>query len=602
MVLGRHSLRSSFESPARWNFIFVSFGIAAALLILRLGYLQISQYGMYSLYASDQHELASKLLPVRGQILVRDRGDGQLHPLATNRVSWQVYAVPKDMKDPVNEAHQLAAILSLSDADTVTKITKRADDPYESLAKDVDADTLAKIQELKLPGVGWVKSTARLYPEKMMGGQLVGFVGADPEGMMIGKYGLEKAFETQLAGTVGQLQGEKDAGGRQLTIGQTTLVQAKNGSDVVLTIDRSVQYKACDLVHKAVQKHGADQGSIVVMDPQTGAIIAACSSPDFDPSEYGKVKDLGVLNNPVTLGAYEPGSIFKAFTLGAALDAGKISPNTTYVDKGVEEIDRFKIKNSDGKAHGLTTMTQVLDESLNTGTIFVQRQLGKESFRQYMEAFGFGKKTDIELTPEAKGNISSLTKKGDIFAATGSFGQGITTTPIQLIAAYGALANGGKLMRPYIVDELIHADGTHEQTKPQVVAQPISPRASRLISGMLVSVVENGHGKRAGVPGYWVAGKTGTAQVPGPGGAYLKDVNIGSFAGFAPASDPKFVMLVKLDRPRDVEWAESSAGPLFGEMARFLLSYYQIPPERPIGVIKPAVIAPIISTSTSSTR
>ena len=247
-------------------------------------------------------------------------------------------------------------------------------------------------------------------------------------------------------------------------------------------------------------------------------------------------------------------------------------------------------------------MTQVLDESLNTGTIFVQRQLGKDSFRQYMEAFGFGKKTDIELTPESKGNISNLSKPGPIYAATGSFGQGISTTPIQLVAAYGALANGGKLMRPYIVDEFIHADGTHEQTKPQVVGQPISPRASRLISGMLVSVVENGHGKRAGVPGYWVAGKTGTAQVAGPGGAYLKDVNIGSFAGFAPASDPKFVMLVKLDHPRDVEWAESSAAPLFGEMASFLLSYYQVPPERPIKVMKPAVIAPVAASSTSSTR
>jgi cell division protein FtsI/penicillin-binding protein 2 len=377
---------------------------------------------------------------------------------------------------------------------------------------------------------------------------------------------------------------EKDAGGRQLAIGQTDVQDAVNGSDVVLTIDRSIQYKACDVIARAVERHQADLGSLIVMDPQTGAILAMCSSPDFDPTDYGKIKDLSQLNNPVTLNAYEPGSVFKAVTMAAGLDADKITPKTTYEDKGVEEIDNFKIKNSDGLAHGIQNMTQVLDESLNTGTIFVQRKLGKELFKSYVDGFGFGKKSGIELTPEAKGDIAPLSRKGSVFAATGSFGQGITVTPIQLIAAYGALANGGKLMRPHIVDEIIHPDGTRERVKPQVLNQPITPRASRLISGMLVSTVENGHGKRAGVPGYWVAGKTGTAQVARTDGGvgYQKDVTIGSFAGYAPASDPKFVMLVKIDHPRDVLFAESSAAPVFGEMAKFLLTYFQVAPERPI--------------------
>ena len=326
-------------------------------------------------------------------------------------------------------------------------------------------------------------------------------------------------------------------------------------------------------------------------------MLALCSSPDFDPSNYGKVPDLSVLNNPVTLDAYEPGSVFKAFTMAAGLDANKINPKSTYLDKGVEEIDNFKIKDSDGVAHGVQDMTTVLDESLNLGTIFVQRQLGKDAFRQYVQAFGFGAKTGIGLTPESKGDVSSLAKKGDIWAATGSFGQGITTTAIQLAAAYASLANGGRLLRPYIVDEIIHPDGTREKTKPTVVSQPITARSSRLITGMLVSVVENGHGKKAGVPGYYVAGKTGTAQVASSKGGYQKDVTIGSFAGYAPASDPKFVMVVRINHPRDVQWAESSAAPLFGQMAKFLLSYFQVPPERPVATPKETALF----TQTTST-
>jgi cell division protein FtsI (penicillin-binding protein 3)/stage V sporulation protein D (sporulation-specific penicillin-binding protein) len=247
-------------------------------------------------------------------------------------------------------------------------------------------------------------------------------------------------------------------------------------------------------------------------------------------------------------------------------------------------------------------MTDVLAESLNTGTVYVQQLVGKESFRNYVEAFGFGKKTGIELAPESKGNIQSLQNKGKVASATASFGQGITVTPIQLLAAYGAIANGGKLMRPYLVDEILKPDGSQTRTKPIVVSQSISARTARLITGMLVSVVEVGHGKRAGVPGYWVAGKTGTAQVPRTDGlGYQKDVSIGSFAGYAPANDPKFVMLVVIDHPRDVQWAESSAAPLFGEMADFLLTYMQVPPERPVGKSPPAP-TPTAPPSATSTR
>ena len=337
----------------------------------------------------------------------------------------------------------------------------------------------------------------------------------------------------------------------------------------------------CEKLRAAVAKHGADGGTVVVLDPKTGAVMAICSVPEFDPNDFSKVEDLRRFNNPAIFGPYEPGSIFKPVTMAAAIDAGKVGPNTLYNDEGSVKIGPYTIRNSDGKAHGLQSMTQVLEESLNTGTIFAVRQLGAKPFLKYVEEFGFGSPTGIQLDTEASGDVDSLRKKGDIWSATASFGQGITTTPIQLAAAYGVLANGGKLMKPYVVDSIEHPDGTVVKTEPQVVRQVVTKRAAALVGGMLVRVIENGHGKRAAVPGYYIAGKTGTAQIAkSDGQGYEKDAFIGSFIGYAPVDDPAFVMLVKIDRPRDVEWAESSAGPLFGDIAKFLLQYLEIPPDR----------------------
>lgn len=599
--------RSTDQLDYRYRFIFVLFAGLLVCVIFRLGYLQIMEHGLYSLYASDQHDLQKKLLPTRGRIFLRDPLDGSLTPLATNRLSWQVYAVPRDIKekDLPDIAKVLAMTLKKNEADVIAQLTKRKDDPYELIAKDVSTEDVEILKSKHLTGIGFVKMTARMYPERGLGGQLIGFVQEDEQGAMKGKYGIEGSFEALLAGTPGSLIAEKDAGGRRLIFGETQLREAKDGSDIVLTIDRAIQFKACAVIQEAVKRHQADDGTILIMDPQTGAVMAMCSAPDFEPASYGETKDLSVFNNPATFVAYEPGSIFKAFTMAAGLDAEKINPKTTYTDTGEEKIDDFTIRNSDKKSHGVQNMTYALDESLNTATIFVQRLLGKDLFRQYIERFGFGKQTGIGLTPEVKADISGLSKKGSIFAATGSFGQGLTATPIQLVAGYGALANGGKLMRPYVVAETIHPDGTREKTKPMEVTQPISSRASRLVTGMLISAVENGHGKRAGVPGYWVAGKTGTAQVPKKSGkGYETDITIGSFAGYAPANDPRFVMIVKISRPRDVQWAEASAAPVFGEMSAFLLTYLRVPPERPMKEVKvpPLPLAPLATTTTKAVQ
>jgi stage V sporulation protein D (sporulation-specific penicillin-binding protein) len=486
-----------------------------------LAYLQIAQYGFYALYASDQHVLASKLMPTRGQIFVRDTTDESLHPLAINRLSWQIYAVPKEMEDPIDAAHKLAEATGQVDAEVVAKLSKE-NDPYELIVKDADADMVEKVKALGLDGIGYVQSTTRLYPERGMGGQLLGFVAKDEQGFNVGRYGVEGSFNDLLAGTPGSLEAEKDAGGRRLAIGQTNIVEARNGSDVVLTIDRAIQFKACDVIRRAtsfnITRRTVRSWSWIrtrarFLRCARGQILILRNTEKFRTFRFSTIPSRWARMKRVLYS--------RAFTMAAGLDAQKINPKTTYVDTGLEEIDDMKIKNSDGQAHGVQTMTAVLEQSLNTGTIFVQRQLGKDKFREYVEAFGFGRKTDIGLTPEAKGDTSSLTKKGAVFAATASYGHGITDhAAADRGGICGACKWGKACSDPTLWMKLFIPTAHAKKTKPELMGTPISSRASRLITGMLINVVENGHGKQAGVPGYWVAGKTGTALVPredGPG-------------------------------------------------------------------------------------
>jgi len=558
------------------------FLMLGALIVSRLFYLQIWNGAMYKLLASNQHELQTMLVPERGKILVRDRADGTLHPLATNRDSWLLYAEPKNIVNPGETAREIEGYVpDITEAELVDVWTSNPDDPYEPIAKGLQTHEAEEIMEKNLPGIGLVKGWSRFYPETDIGGHIIGFVRTDDIGNGEGAYGIEGAYDELLAGKSGFISAQKDAGGRRLMLQGGQVRQAVNGSDIILTIDRTIQFETCKRLKRAVERFDADGGTVIIMDPNSGAVMAMCSVPDFDPTHFGDVENISVFNNPATFSQYEPGSVFKPVTMAIGIENGSVGPETTYEDKGVETIDDYDIKNSDELAHGIQTMREVLEKSLNTGTIFVQRQVGINAFREGVNAFGFGEKTGIELTPEGRGNISSLSKKAEVYGATASFGQGISVTPIQLVTAFAAIANGGRLLKPFIVEEVIRPDGSHEKTEPTFVGQPISMRTSQIMRGMLVSVVERGHGNLAAVPGYYVAGKTGTAQVAnahGPG--YLEGATITSFAGFAPADDPAFVMLVKLDRPRAGKWSSVNTAPLFSDIASFVLSYLEIPNER----------------------
>ncbi|MDD5031619.1 MAG: penicillin-binding protein 2 [Patescibacteria group bacterium] len=498
-------------------------------------------------------------------------------------------------------------------------VFKKAGDPYEPIEKKVDEETLKKLyslllsteekkisegdlevkngivfnkidkdgdnnpKEVKFLGLSYAMTAYRFYPEGNIGSHILGFTSyADEEPR--GKYGLEGFFDEELFGQYGSIKAERGAEKDVIIVNDREYKKPIDGSDFILTINRSVQFHVCQKLNEAALRHGADSGSVIVMNPKTGAIIAMCSYPDFDPNNYDQVEDIKVFNNPAIFSQYEPGSVFKPITMAAALDQNKVTPETTYKDEGQVMITGWPkpIKNSDFDTvggRGEVNMTGVLENSLNTGAIFAMEKIGAEKFSDYVKNFGFGENTGIELSGESSGDIKNLTadKIKPIDAAVASFGQGISVTPIQLISAYAAIANGGILMKPYIVKEIDHSDGTKEITKPKEIRRVISEKAATLLGGMLVNVVEEGHGQKAGVSGYYVAGKTGTAQIPKKNGrGYETGAHIGSFAGFAPADDSQFVMLVRIDNPRDVSWAESSAAPLFGEIAEFLLQYYQV--------------------------
>lgn len=583
MVLRKKNSRNKQKKPLdRLSVLTIVIFIFATLIVIRLGDIQILQHPFYEVLAEGQHSLSEKLIPKRGEIYVRDKLTlDKLYPLAANKDYSLVYVMPKMVKDPEAVAKALASILEMEEKEILPRLTKQ-DDLYEPIKHQVPDEKVEEIKKYNFAGIEFQIESYRLYPEKNIGAHILGFYGFEND-QRIGQYGLEGYWEKQLAGQAGYLQAEKDAQGRWISIGTKMLKEAQDGDSLVLTIDHAIQYEACKSLDEEVQKHGADGGSLIIMNPKTGAVLAMCGSPDFDPNNYNEVEDANIFLNPATFYIYEPGSVFKSITMAAALDLGLVTPTTTYEDKGFVEIGKYTIKNSDGEAHGVNTMTQVLEQSLNTGAIFAAEKVGPEQFEKYVKKFGFGEKTDIELNSEAQGNTSTLAQHKEIYMATSSFGQGISVTLLQLVNAFGVIANGGKLMKPYIVDEIIKPNGFRLKTEPKEIRQVISQKTATTLSAMLVSVVRNGHGKRAGVPGYFVAGKTGTAQVPkedGPG--YDPNHTIGSFCGFATVADPKFVMCVKMDKPKDVQWAESSAAPLFGEMAKFMLNYYGVAPEEEI--------------------
>jgi cell division protein FtsI/penicillin-binding protein 2 len=569
-----------YEQRHRIGIITVLFGLLFFMVLSMLFERQILGYRHYSQLAKQQH-VSSQVVPAqRGKVLVEERGEQELYPLATNVTLFALQVVPAQIKRPELVASKLMPFLpdsGLEESDLITKLSSKAK-YLPPLKRRIEEKEAQEIANLDLTGVYLVPERYRYYPEGTMLAQALGFVNRDGQG----QYGLESYFNKELGGKAGLLEAEQDTSGRQIAIGKRQSVNPEDGLDVVLTIDRAVQYQVEKMLKEAVEKHKADKGSVIVMDPKTGKIVAMAAYPSFDPNNYN-TEAIDLFTNMNTAQVYEPGSVFKVITMAAGIDAGLVAPSTTYTDLGKVEVSDRTINNSDKIAHGVQTMTQVLEKSLNTGVVFVVQKLGKNLFRKYLDAFGFLKPTGVEVAGEVSAHVKELKNWSDVDLATMSFGQGIAITPIQMLAAVGAIANGGKLVQPHLVDRILYPSGA-VAIGPDVKGQPITSQTAQLLSAMMVGVVERGHGKKAGVPGYYIAGKTGTAQIPNPktGGYIAEGVGstIGTFVGFGPVENPRFVMIARIDRPKDVVFAESSAAPLFGSVAKFLLDYWRIPPTR----------------------
>ncbi len=574
----------------RIQLLFLVFAGLFLLISIRLFSLMIINGDFYKKIAAGAQEIYSELLPKRGELYTQDSRTGEKFPLALNKDSYLMYADTRQIKNDDDAKRILDQLNDIFHYDAVRTSTlwvslNKRTDPYEPIEKKVEQEKMEQIKALKLPGIAFVKIPARFYPEGNLASSVIGFVSTNDNNQEIGKYGLEGYFQKELAGAEGELTGTKSAHGGWIPF-DTRLFKssaAQDGEDLTLTIDRTLQYFACERLRQGMKEYAASSASLVILDPYTGAILTMCSLPDFNPNTFGSVENIRAYNNSTIFTPYEPGSIFKPITMAAALNEGLLDPHSPFHDPGVRtDLCKTPIRNAENKSYNDTDMTGVLENSINTGMIYVSERLGTERFRDYVEKFGFGVKTGIELDTEVPGNIESLSKnkknnKIDCYTATGSFGQGLTVTPLQMALSYAVIANGGILMSPYIVDEITLQSGKVIKTKPKEVRRVISEHAASLLSGMLVNVVEKGHAKAAKSTEYYIAGKTGTAQIPGPGG-YTADT-IHSFVGFAPVDHPKFVMIVKYEKP-DRKYAESTAVPVFSDISNFLLQYYEVSPER----------------------
>lgn len=573
-ALPKVSYRSFYPSRI---YVLLFFIVAMTFLIVaKLYLLQVMAYDSYKALAQNQHSMFKDLIPKRGEIYLLDKSG--VYPVAVNKDTKMAYAVPKEVENSDETARLVSPILGLDEGMLREKFSK-PNDMYEVLKHKLSDDEINKINDLKLSGIHLIDESYRYYPAGELASNVLGFVGwRDQE--LGGRYGMELYLEDELKGRYGSIFQNKDPSGRWISTGEKEINRAEDGDDVILTVDHIIQYETEKILKSAIEKYQTDRGTIIMMESSTGKILSMASYPTFNPNDYANVSDMGDFRNIAVSDSYECGSVFKTITLASALDSGKINPDTQYVDTGAVTEAGYTIRNSDGKANGQQTMTQVLEKSLNTGAIYAEKLLGNRNFYDYVKRFGFGDTTESDIYGEAKGNISNLNNlKSNIQFFTASFGQGISMTPIQMISAYNAIANGGVLLKPQIIDKIIHSDGSSEEKKTEEVRRVISQRTAELTTQMLRAVVTDGHGKQANVPGYLVGGKTGTAQVAKAGSkGYEEGKNIGTFIGFAPTDNPKYTILVRMDNPKNVDWAESSAAPTFGELMKFALEYGGVEP------------------------
>ncbi|MBP7831794.1 MAG: penicillin-binding protein 2 [Candidatus Pacebacteria bacterium] len=566
------------NSRPRITALSIFVGALALLIVARLFYIQVVHGKAFKEDADAQYTAPKSATVDRGTIFFSKK-NGQQISAASQMSGFKMALVPDNITDAQAAYKAISEIVALDEAEFMQKAAKKGD-PYEELNVHLSREMGDKVDSLKLAGVKLFQDKWRVYPANALASQTIGFVAYKGDDLS-GRYGLERYYNKTLSRT---------ANGQYVNFFaeifsniQSNFENDVDQGDVVTTIEPSVQAEL-ELQLAAVQKKwGAEMAGGIIMDPKTGAIYAMGKTPGFDLNDFSQVENPREFSNPFVENVYEFGSVIKPLVMGAAVDAKVVTPETSYFDSGSVIVKDRTINNFDRKGRGAgTTMQDVLDQSLNTGMVFVQQKMGNDLFAKYMKNYLLGERTGIDLPNETSGLISNLTHDNDVELANAAFGQGIAITPVEAVRAFSSIANGGKMVTPHLASEIVLSSGLK---KEMTIAEPVAvlkPETAATISVMMTHVVDKAMG--GGIhkmEHYTIAGKTGTAQIAKEsGGGYYSNKYLHSFFGFFPATNPKFLVFLFLRDPKGVDYASQTLIDPFFATAKFLLNYYNVPPDR----------------------
>ena len=560
----RHIGRPKLYDRLRLRLVLAVFCLSFIAIFARLVIVQLIKHPHLRHEAARQYNSIVTLRPERGRIFDRHGRE-----LATSVPIPSVYVVPHAIEQPAIAAKQLATVLDLPLTTVQQRLASKA--PFVWLARQIVPHKVPALQALGLRGVGIYMETRRFYPKRHLAGQVLGFVGVDEQGLG----GLEFLYDRALLGSPRQLMGQRDARGRQLHFPHIDSIEQPRGADLHLTLDERLQYVAEKELAAQAQQVRAKSGLVIVMHPWTGDILALASYPFFNPNDFKDPQELVWRRNRAVTDPVEPGSTFKIVAAAAALEEKTVRPDETiFCENGVLIRGRRRLR--DHHRYGRLNFTQIVEYSSNIGMIKANERLSATQFYDYMRRFGFGELSQVDFPGEDPGQLRPPRQWSAFSHDSLTIGQEITVTPLQLVTAFAAVANGGWLMRPRVVTRLVGGD-TEQVIAPQARRRVLVRQTAAQLTAMLVGVVDRGTGKKAAVDGYTVAGKTGTAQKVEPSGVYSHRKVLASFVGFVPAEDPQAVILVMLDEPEKDRWGGTAAAPIFKRVAEQALHHLQVP-------------------------
>ena len=553
--------------------------IFALFLATKLYLVQIVHGSDFIQRADRQYVQSPGSMFDRGSIYFTDK-DGTLISAATLKSGFTLAINPQVLKDPEDAYKKIAVLLPTLDRESFLSKAAKTKDTYEEVATKVESDVGTAIDKLKIPGVSIYKSEWRFYPGDDLAAHALGLVGYKGD-QLGGRYGLERTYDSTLSRTDNEVYVNFFAEIFS-NIGKTLSSDESLEGDIVTTIEPTVQATLEDELNKVMKDYSSESAGGIIINPKTGEIYAIALTPSFNPNSFQNEKSSSVFSNDMVENVHEMGSIVKPFTMAIGLDTGVINANTMYNDTGSMSANGYTIHNFDLKGRGYISLQEALGKSLNTGFAFAESKIGNKTFSDYMKKFGLGQKTGIDLPNETSGLISNLDSPRDIEHFTAAFGQGIAMTPVEMVRAESALANGGNLITPHLVKQINYKLGVSKTIDPAPGPRVIKPETSEAITKMLVedydTYLQNGKAKN---PHYSIAEKTGTAQIALPSGkGYYDDRYLHSFFGYLPAYDPKFLVFMYTVYPKGVQFSSETLAPAFIDLTKFLINYYQIPPDR----------------------